>query len=94
MLEQVLCALRFLKNHLGIFHRDIKPANILVLEKGRYCLTDFGVSKKIKKKLNTIKISQRQLLVGEDELVGTLCYLAPEVAEAFINMNTDSSLKN
>jgi serine/threonine protein kinase len=45
MLEQILSALRYLKNQFKIIHRDIKPANILILEDGTYCLTDFGISK-------------------------------------------------
>jgi serine/threonine protein kinase len=45
MLEQVLSAMRYLKNQLGIIHSDIKPQNILLKEDGTYCLADFGISK-------------------------------------------------
>ena len=80
MVEQVLCGLRFLKNHLGIMHRDIKPQNILVLESGTYCLADFGISYVMDRTQNTLRSSQRQQYVYSVQQ-GTIDYLAPEIVK-------------
>ena len=37
-------ALNYLKEEHGVIHRDIKPSNILLDEKGRIKLCDFGIS--------------------------------------------------
>ena len=42
--KNVLCALEFLKSKLSIIHRDVRPSNILIDEKGRILLCDFGIS--------------------------------------------------
>ena len=52
----------------GTIHRDIKPSNILIDERGRALITDFGVS-------------TCDTTIGEsDEVVGTPAYMAPEIA--------------
>lgn len=43
-LKQILSGLRYL-HHLDIVHSDIKAANILITEKGKAKLTDFGTAK-------------------------------------------------
>ncbi len=52
----------------GIIHRDLKPANIIVLEDGTLRITDFGVAR--------TEISN---LTAHDEIVGSVCYIAPEI---------------
>lgn len=53
-----------------ILHQDIKPANILVDAKGKYYLTDFGISTKIRKTLTKS--------LGKQVDSGTTAYMAPE----------------
>ncbi len=54
----------------GIVHRDIKPANVLVGPDGRPRLTDFGIA----------QAQDSTDLTETGQVIGTLKYLAPEVA--------------
>jgi serine/threonine protein kinase len=54
----------------GIVHRDIKPANVLVGPDGRPRLTDFGIA----------QAEDSTGLTETGQVIGTLKYLAPEVA--------------
>jgi serine/threonine protein kinase len=55
----------------GIIHRDIKPANVLRGPDGIYKLTDFGLAR---------SLEREQSLTASGSVIGTLHYLAPEVA--------------
>ncbi len=52
---------------LGVVHRDIKPANVMLTERGRVKVTDFGISR-----LDTSHIT------GAGAVVGTPSYMSPE----------------
>ncbi|HMO16052.1 MAG TPA: serine/threonine-protein kinase [Pirellulaceae bacterium] len=54
----------------GVVHRDVKPANILLNDKGRVWVTDFGLA----------QIASDVSLTRSGELLGTLRYMSPEQA--------------
>lgn len=56
---------------VGVVHRDIKPENILLNERGRVQITDFGLA----------KAASQATLATTGMLLGTAAYLAPEMIE-------------
>ena len=66
ILKNCLEAIDCLNNN-NWFHRDVKASNILLAKDGSVCLGDYGVSSVIKKE-------------GNKTYVGSLCWMAPEIA--------------
>jgi hypothetical protein len=72
---QALNAVSFAHSR-GVIHRDIKPQNIMIGSYGEVYLLDWGVAK-------------RRQDPPSDEIVGTPCYMAPEMAEGLADERTD-----
>jgi hypothetical protein len=56
----------------GIVHRDVKPANVMVTDRGRVALTDFGVAR--------IEGEDASLVTRSGMLLGTPAFMSPEQA--------------
>jgi serine/threonine protein kinase len=71
MLHDVSAGLAYLhEKQPPLIHQDIKPDNIMIDDEGRYLITDFGISARVR---STIRGAQAQEQSG-----GTLAYMGPE----------------
>ena len=69
---QLCDALSYIHEEAGLVHRDIKPGNLLLDERGRLKLSDFGISGALADRLSR--------LTGEQPSTGTPAYMSPEQA--------------
>jgi hypothetical protein len=76
--EGICAGVAYLHDH-GIVHRDLKPANIFI-DDGRIKIGDYGLSK-------FISCSRRS---GQTESVGTVHYMAPEIANGRYGREIDA----
>ncbi|HIN95829.1 MAG TPA: serine/threonine protein kinase, partial [Planctomycetes bacterium] len=74
-LPEISQALDFV-HQKGYVHRDIKPSNILFDSQGTPHISDFGV---VKLTMEVNEESHEESLTGQDHLVGTVTYMAPEI---------------
>ncbi|MBI3722856.1 serine/threonine protein kinase [bacterium] len=72
VLIRIARALQF-AHDAGIVHRDVKPANILIDNEGEPRLVDFGL-------VRSIDPDRGPRVTGPGMALGTLAYMAPEVA--------------
>lgn len=79
---QMLDAIKYMHDN-GVIHRDIKPENVLLDEKYRIQITDFGTAKLLERKKNghTGEEEDYPLDVRAKSFVGTAEYVSPELLE-------------
>jgi serine/threonine protein kinase len=76
---QILDAIKFMHDN-GVIHRDIKPENILLDDKLRIQITDFGTARLLEKK--TDDSEEYPVDVRAKSFVGTAEYVSPELLES------------
>jgi 3-phosphoinositide dependent protein kinase-1 len=76
---QILDAIKYMHDN-GVIHRDIKPENILLDDKMRIQITDFGTARLLEKKNDASE--DYPVDVRAKSFVGTAEYVSPELLES------------
>lgn len=83
IVEDIAEALEEAHSH-GIVHRDIKPSNVMVTERGRVKVLDFGLAKQLVLEKSPAGDPDAQTLLAtrtqSGAIIGTPLYLSPEQA--------------
>lgn len=74
IIPQICEALQFAHDE-GVVHRDIKPENILLDNKGRVKIADFGIAKILGREAGAVGLTETK------QAIGTPHYMAPEQVE-------------
>jgi serine/threonine-protein kinase len=82
ILLRVLDAVRFAHSR-GIIHRDLKPANVMIGDFGEVYLLDWGIAVS----LRPDPTGRLPLASNSRQLVGTPCYMAPEMIDATLELS-------
>ncbi|GBG25692.1 Protein kinase, putative [Hondaea fermentalgiana] len=75
--RQTVRAVRFLHEKVGIVHADIKPENLLLTNKGKLKVCDFGSAMRLKRSED----GEETVVTSNIVLPGTAAYCAPEVLD-------------
>ncbi len=69
----------------GVIHRDLKPGNILVDERGRVKVLDFGIARLVGEDENGETQEGGPTLSRTGQLIGTVSYMSPEQVSGVID---------
>ncbi len=77
-------------HHKGLIHRDIKPTNVLAMMQNNRPLVkviDFGVAKAM-----AVPLTDKTLVTGLHQMLGTPAYMSPEQAQGQLDVDTRSDV--